>query len=132
MEQRLAVHDGASTAFGASPGLRALPAPLEGLHTPPRAGRGSSFSHGGWACMSLITQTRLRQAELAAFACDSRARGRRHSAQGRMLLSSRHLRGGVLGSVCWRRHNSPGTACCPLHPGTAPSCPSVTPSGVSP
>lgn len=100
MEQRLAVRDGASAAFRASPGLRALPAPLEGLHTPPRAGRGSSFSRNGRACVSLITQTRLRQAELAALACDSRARGRRRSAQGRVLLSSRHLRGGVLGSAC--------------------------------
>ena len=60
MEQRLAVRDGASAAFGASPGLRALPAPLEGLHTPLRAGRGSSFSCGGRACVSLITQTQLR------------------------------------------------------------------------
>lgn len=59
MEQRLAVHDGASTAFGASPGLCALPAPLEGLHTPPRAGRGSSFSRGGWACVSRLDSDRL-------------------------------------------------------------------------
>ena len=100
MEQRLAVRDGASAAFGANPGLRALPVPLEGLHTTPRAGRGSSFSRSGRACVSLITQTRLRQAELAAFVCDGRARGRRRSAQGRVLLSSRHLRGGVLGSAC--------------------------------
>lgn len=40
MQQRLAVHGGGSAAFGANPGLHALPASLEGFHTPLGAGVG--------------------------------------------------------------------------------------------